>query len=133
MAVSKKGKRKITVNERTWFWWVGEADPECNSASTTVLTVISADSRFGIRFYLGQPSDKRFLIVLGPDFDGLPDAGGPWIRIRCPEWQSGPAITPVTVRKVIEWCTSSQRECIRVDCYGNVDDKFLIMMSISSH
>jgi hypothetical protein len=76
MAVSGKGRRKIVVGGRAYFWWVRDTDPEYNSASTSALMVVSSDGRFGVRFFLGQPPERRFLIVLGPQFEGIPEAGG---------------------------------------------------------
>jgi len=120
MTISKKGKRKIVVGGRSYLWWVGDRfDPEFNSGSCTALTVLSADGHFLVRFFLGQASERRFLIVLGPEFQGLPEAGGPWIRIRCPEWQGQPSsITPVDVRHLIEWCATADKELIRVNYLG---------------
>ena len=118
MAVSRKNRRKIVVGGRAYLWWLRDTDPEYNSASTTALMVVSADGRFGVRFFLGQPPNQRFLIVLGPEFEGLPDAGGPWVRVRCPEWQTRPEVTPVVVRRLIEWCTSPDRKLVRVNYLG---------------
>ncbi len=118
MAVSGKNRRKIVVGDRAYLWWVRDTDPEYNSPSTTALMVVSADGKFGVRFFLGQPPDRRFLIVLGPDFGGLPDAGGPWVRVRCPEFLTGSEVAPAVVRRLIEWCTSPDRELVRVNYLG---------------
>ncbi len=77
MAISGKNRRKIVVGGRAYLWWVVDTDPEYSSASCTALMVVSADGRFGVRYFLGQHSDRRYLIVLGPEFHGLPNAGGP--------------------------------------------------------
>src|SRR5215510_6547699 len=119
MAVSGKGRRKIVVGGRAYLWWVCDADPECNSASTSALMVVSAYGRFGVRFFLGQPPDRRFLIVLGREFEGLPDAGGPWVRVRCPEWLAGPDVTPAVVRQLIDWCTCPDRELVQLNYIGH--------------
>lgn len=121
MAVSGKRRRKLVVGGRAYLWWVRDADPEYNGPSTTALMVVSADGRFGVRFFIGQPPDRRFLIVLGPELEGLPDAGGPWVRVRCPEWSSGPDVTPSAVRRLIEWCMSPERELVRVNYLGYPD------------
>src|SRR3954464_1684563 len=107
MAVSGKNRRKLVVGGRAYLWWVRDADPEYNSPSTTSLMVVSADGRFGVRFFLGQPAERRFLLVLGPEFGGLQDAGCPWVRVRCPEWLTRAEVTPAAVRCLVEWCTSS--------------------------
>jgi hypothetical protein len=53
---------------------------------------VTSDGRFAVRFYLGQLPERRNLIVVGPEFEGLPDAGEPWIRVRCPEWVDQPSV-----------------------------------------
>jgi hypothetical protein len=118
MAVSKKGRRKFAVGDRLYVWWVCDMDPEYNYGSPLALTVVSDDSRFGVRFYLGQPPERRSLIILGREFEGLPDAGGRWIRVRCPEWQTGPSVKPSDVRRLVEWCASADRELVRVNYLG---------------
>jgi len=97
--MSKKTKRKIVVAGRSYLWWITDGlDPEFNSMSCVALTVASpcpnlasARGGFFVRFFLDQPPERRFLIVLGREFQGLPDAGGSSIRIRCPELQSQPS------------------------------------------
>jgi hypothetical protein len=118
MAVSGKGRRKIVVGGRAYIWWVRDNDPEFNAASTSALMVVSSEGRFGVRFFLGQPPERRFLIVLGPEFERIPDAGGPWIRVRCPDWQVGADVTPAIVRRLIEWCMSPDHEIVRVNYFG---------------
>jgi hypothetical protein len=122
MAVSKKGRRKIIVDGRRYVWWVCDMDPEYNS-STTALTIVSADGRFAVRFFLGQSPERRFLIVLGREFPGLPDAGGAWIRVRCPEWQAEFDVKPSDIRRLIEWCMSPDRELVRVNYRGYLWDQ----------
>jgi hypothetical protein len=119
MAVSKKGRRKLVMGDRLYLWWVCDSDPECNSASTLALNVASEDGRFFVRFYLSQPPERRYLIVRGREFEGLPDAGGCWIRVRYPEWQAGPSVTPADVRRLVEWCTSTDRALVRVNYLGH--------------
>jgi hypothetical protein len=122
MAVSKKGRRKIVVGGRPYLWWVQDADPEFNSASTTALSVVSEDGRFGVRFFLGQPDERRFLIVLGREFQGRSDAGGVWVRVRCPEFLTEKAATPAGVRRLIEWSMSPNQEFVRVNYLGYPGD-----------
>ena len=92
MGIAKKYRRKLVIGERLFLWWVREIQPE--DWLGPVLTVASDDKRFLVRYYLGQKEEQRFLVVLGPEFPGLPDAGGCWIRVLCPQWESGSSVQP---------------------------------------
>jgi hypothetical protein len=119
MAISKKGRRRITIGDRLYLWWVCDTDPEYGSGSCLALTVASEDGRFFVRYYLGQKPDRRYLIVQGQEFEGLPEAGSCWIRVQCPEWQAGSSVTPADVRRLVEWCASAGRPLIRVNYRGD--------------
>lgn len=118
MGILKKNRRRIVVGERLFLWWVGEIQPEDWIGSA--LTVASDDKRFLVRYYLGQKIDRRFLVVLGVEFPGLPDAGGSWIRVLCPQWESGPGVRPGNVRRLIDWCLFHDRPLIEVDWRGTL-------------
>lgn len=116
MAVRNKGRRKLMINNRQFVWWVGESN-ECGWVGD-VLTVTSHDRRFFVRFYLGQQPEQRFLVVEGREFAGLPDAGGSWLRVRCPEWSAGASVKPSDVRRLIEWSLTPDQQRVRVDHRG---------------
>jgi hypothetical protein len=118
MAISKKGRRGLTVDDRRFLWWVCESQPECWVGEA--LTVVSEDRRFYVSFYLGQKPQRRFLVVEGRDFAGLPDAGGCWIRVQCPEWQSAAGIRPSDVRRLIDWSMSPNEPRARMDYRGEL-------------
>jgi hypothetical protein len=63
MAVCKKGRRKLVVDDRLFVWWVCESEPDCWVGE--VLTVASEDRRFFVRYYLDQQPERRFLVVQG--------------------------------------------------------------------
>jgi hypothetical protein len=111
--VRKKGRRRIDVNGRLFFWYVCD-DPD---AADMVLHVISEDKGFIVQYHLEQ-SGEPLLIVLGHDFPGVPDAGGCWLRFRCPRRETSSVVTPGGVRRLIEWCLSANKELIEVDWRG---------------
>ncbi len=104
MGVSTKKRRKLTVNNRLYVWYVKEDYDFPNY----VLHVFSDDKQFIVHYHLRQSSDIRHIIVHGPDFPRVAGTGGVWRRFRCPEWgiENG-AVTPRTVRNLIDWCQSS--------------------------
>jgi hypothetical protein len=116
MAIRKRYRRKLVVGGRLFLWWVRETELE--EWFGNALTIVSEDKRFLVRYYLGQTGENRFLVVLGLEFPGLPDAGGRWIRLLCPQWESGPSIKPSDVRRLIEWCLFTDRPLIRLDWRG---------------
>ncbi|AFY44808.1 hypothetical protein [Nostoc sp. PCC 7107] len=114
MAVSTKNRRKIVINNRKFIWYVKD-DPD---SSDFVLHVISENKNFIVNYHLQQPKSTCYLIILGKEFPGLPDAGNKWIRVLCPQWEIDSIITPSSVRQLIEWCLFSERELIRVNWLG---------------
>jgi hypothetical protein len=113
MGVRKKGRRRIDVEGRPFLWYVCD-DPD---SADTVLHIISEDKGFIVQYHLGQTGEP-FLIVLGPDFPGVPDAGGCWLRFRCPRWETDSGVTPGGVRRLIDWCLSAHKELVEVDWRG---------------
>ncbi len=94
MTVSRKGKRSITVGARAFLWWVQEDDtPLYVESSGTTLHVVPAEGGNGFHFHLGQPDDRRYLIV----------HAGRWRRYRCPAFGLRTSITPSDVAALIGW------------------------------
>ena len=114
MSISTKNRRKLIFGEREFVWYVKED----SDSADMVLHVASRDKQFIVLYHLRQPSETRFLTVLGKRFSGLPDAGGVWIRVLCPEFETNFIVTPRNVRDLIEWCLSDKRELVRVDWLG---------------
>lgn len=114
MAITAKHRRKIVIAGRIYAWYVWHDD----DSSDQVLSILSEDKRFIVKFHLGQPNDRAFLIVLGPEFEGVENTGRTWRRFRCPQWDDKTAITPATVRRIVEWSLSPKSSLTEVDCYG---------------
>jgi hypothetical protein len=104
----------LIINGREFIWYVKD-DPD---SADMVLHVAAQDKIFMVNYHLAQPVNTRYLIVLGKEFPGLPDAGGCWIRVLCPEWETDSIVTPASVRRLIEWCLSEKCELIRVNHMG---------------
>ncbi|QDE93837.1 hypothetical protein BHS06_35355 [Myxococcus xanthus] len=116
MGVLTKGRRKLHREDRLFIWWVDAADgPE------KVLHVIADDKRFHVLYPLEQPTEEGFLAVLGREFPGLPDAGGCWIRVRVPAWDST-AVGPGFVRRLIDWALTPDKPLLRVDWRGKPEE-----------
>ncbi len=114
MGVRTKWRRRIRVGDRLFIWYVCED----YDSPDMVLQVVSEDKKFIVRYHLGQ-ADDPFLIVIGAEFTGVPDAGGIWRRFLCPRWESNSKVTPASVRSLIEWCLSSDKPLREVDWRGH--------------
>jgi hypothetical protein len=110
VAVSKKNRRRIEVAGRPFVWYVCED----RDWPGLVLHVISEDQRFVVTYRLAQRGEP-FLIVLGREFPGVPDAGCAWRRFRCPAWEVDGVVTPGGVRRLIEWCLAADKPLVEVD------------------
>jgi hypothetical protein len=125
MAVAPKGKRKILVGGRDFYWSVKD-DPDSPSPK---LSVLSPDKRFIVQYTLGQAQahstgweeqwQPPFVEVLGSEFGGL-ERAGVWRRLRTPTWGDDTAVTPAFVHRLIEWCLDPEKEVVRVDWRGRM-------------
>lgn len=113
MTVSTKRRRKIQIGDRGFIWWIA---PDLDS-SDLLLHLCSTDRHLLVRYVLGQPADRRQVVVIGPEFPPLRDAGSSWIRLGTPVW-SDAVVTPGLVRQIIEWCLNASKEVSRVNPWG---------------
>ncbi|WP_237077871.1 hypothetical protein [Myxococcus xanthus] len=117
MAVLTKGRRKLHREDRLFIWWVAPMD----DGPGNHLHVIADDKRFHVTYALEQPREEGFLVVLGREFPGLPDAGGRWIRVRTPDWDST-SVGPGFVRRLIDWALTPDKPLLRVDWRGKPNE-----------
>lgn len=82
------------------------------------LAVVSADKSFFVRYAIHQPTESRYLTVLGREFPGLPEKRRSWSRVRSPQFTSGDTVTPSDVRRLIEWSLDVKQELVQVDSLG---------------
>jgi hypothetical protein len=74
MAISAKYRRHIQVAGSQYLWWVTEM-LEDDFLGSLAATVASEDRQLLVRYGLSQVDDRRFIVVLGPSFRGLPGLG----------------------------------------------------------
>lgn len=119
MAISKKGKRKLIVKDREFYWYMKLTDDWMYSYSIPQLHVLSADKKFLISYQPGQQNENPFLIIKGRGFKGVKDSGGSWIRVKTPKWNDE-QITPGFVAELIAWCYNEDKEIVLVDYLGKI-------------
>lgn len=117
--MARKSKRKIVVNERNFQWYVAEElDGVAYLEADTILTILSDDKRFIIKYPFSQSGNNNFLVVIGKEFGGNGSFGKSWQRVISPVWEKGKSMTPGIVREIIEW-SLSEKTCFFVDFLGN--------------
>lgn len=98
MTISRKNRRRIVVGVTEYLWYVA---PDHDAFDGPVLTVVSTDRKFFVRYPLLQSDNTRHVVVLGSRFRGL-QTGGPWRRFRCPSFGTLETVAPHDVRLLIE-------------------------------
>lgn len=111
MAVSSKGKRKVTVLGRQYFWYVEDAKPSHVPEEGFVsvgeparyLHIFSNNKRFIVHYRLPHADDGHAMLeVEGPDFPRAPESR----VIEVPRWRHDTKRYPTAdfVRRLIGWC-----------------------------
>jgi hypothetical protein len=117
MAISAKYRRHIQVAGSQYLWWVTEM-LEDDFLGSLAATVASEDRQLLVRYGLSQVDDRRFIVVLGPSFRGLPGLGGPWRRFRCPQFGTVDRFAPRDVANLIAWCREFGEPATEVNYMG---------------
>ena len=115
MAISTAKRRRMTVDDQTYVWWVVDDEEACGKS---VLTVASPDKQFLVKFQLVQAEARRHVVVLGRRFRSRTDCGGCWRRFRCPQFGTGDSVTPKDVAALVRWCNLDANGVIEVDWQG---------------
>lgn len=111
MAISSKGKRKVNVQGRQYFWYVAETDghavPEEGFVRENVparyLHIFSSNKKLIVHYRMPQPGDQTGLLIIeGPEFPRSPGAK----QVEVPRWRhdTKPYPTADFVRRLIGWC-----------------------------
>jgi hypothetical protein len=96
MAISGKGKRRITVNERAYLW---HAFDEYNQGwfDGVQVSVGAVDQELFLRYGLQQPNESRNALISR-------GRGAPNVRAACPRFEGDDGVlTPKGVRDLIIW------------------------------
>src|SRR5690349_10226198 len=79
MAVSRKGRRKISVDGAEYVWWIVPQYDEWGDA----LHVVGEARELHLVYALEQSDERRFVTVLGRAFRGHARFGDVHRRFRC--------------------------------------------------
>ncbi|MNK02262.1 hypothetical protein D3C87_200820 [compost metagenome] len=126
MAISKKGKRKIIVDGKTYFWWVYDEVDQTSFDGEQIKLVAEDQSHFLL--YGLQQQDGNRMVVICPGKDG---AG---IAMECPKFENEYGIiTPAGIRKLIDWCKAEPGETNIRRIYENGELKSYLMLQSQTH
>ena len=103
MSISPRNKRRITVSNRLYFWWVfNEVDQTAFDGNQ--IKLVAEDQSHYIKYGLEQSNSDRNAVISLRNEVAL-------IAIACPKFEDDNGIiTPGGIRKLIEWCTTRQDE-----------------------
>jgi hypothetical protein len=96
MAISVKGKRRISVNERVYLWHVFDEHDQGMFDGVQVW-VAAMDQQLFLRYGLQQPTDSRTALICR-------GRGAPNVRAACPRFEGEDGIlSSQGVRDLIVW------------------------------
>lgn len=99
MAIAKKGKRKIIVQDMEFYWW---ADGDFDSSQGHILqvTVVSEDKQFLIKYH----NDKNcsFIQFIHSQFIQRDLTQNRYLT--CPQFGTNTLCNPKDVSELIKWC-----------------------------
>lgn len=106
MAVSKRGKTRIVVDQETYYWSV----PHDPGDDWPTLVVVSPDKSLSFHYPIDEWTHQRFMTALAEQ-QLVPPV--PSIRTGQPSDTRNAefSITPGFVRELIQWCLAA--ECPR--------------------
>lgn len=108
MPATHKKRRKIIVEGRLFLWSLHDED-------VNLLHVVSDDKRLNLRYgwQHSLPPAERYVDVMGPGFNGLPEGLHGWIRVRAPDWTgANHEGSPRFVRTLILWALQPKPEVV---------------------
>lgn len=96
MAISAKGKRRISVNGRAYLWHIFD-EYDQGAFDGVQIMVAAVDKALFLRYGLHQPDTSRTALI-------LPGPGAPTMRAACPRFEGEDQVmTPRGVCKLIDW------------------------------
>ena len=118
MAISKKGRRLITVDGERYLWWVKTEDDHPVLAGHPVVTAASEDGALLVQYHLEQTDQTRYLTVIGRRFRDGYQYIGRHRRFRCPRFEEDRSVTPSLVAHLLRWCGDTDDVLVEVDYRG---------------
>lgn len=111
MAISTKGKRKITVNEKKYFWWIFDEFDQTEFDGLQIK-IISENQNGYIKYGLQQFDNNNRYVSIGLKNHKYK------IHTLSPKFEDeNGIIKPSNIEKLIKWSLSENEKTIS-HCYG---------------
>ncbi len=117
MVAETKRRRRIIVDEDVYLWHIQKSsDPGGPIYWYYQVRIITEDRGGNIIYPLLSKGESPFVVLYGKRFEHLLDSTGQSILFRCPRFERDDgAITPQSVKDLIQWCLSDGEPRIWVD------------------
>ncbi len=103
MAISKKGKRKITIDSKGYFWWIFDEYDQTEFDGIQIKIVTENQSGY-LKYGLEQNNDERYLVFALREDEY-------YLHTYCPKFENDAGIiTPSGIEKLIKWTLNFPKE-----------------------
>ncbi len=124
MAIRKKGKRTITVDEQFYYWW-GFNEQDQTAFDGNQIKIVPKNQSSLIHYGLQQTDIKRSILLV------LKDEGRIWMK--APKFENdNEIITSKGISEIIKWVKKQiAKPAIQVPIFdsGKIEDKTLIVVN----
>lgn len=124
MAISKKGKRTITVDEQFYYWW-GFNEQDQTAFDGNQIKIVPKNQNFLIHYGLQQTEIKRSILLV------LRDERRIWLK--APKFENdNEIITSKGISEIIKWVKKQiAKPSTQVPIFdsGKMEDKTLIVVN----
>ncbi|BDD10829.1 hypothetical protein FUAX_32610 [Fulvitalea axinellae] len=115
MAISKKNKSRIRINDNEYLWWVFEEQDQTEFDGFQVKVVCSNQTHF-LKYGLQQPESNRKVVLALRDYTKLVHLSSP------PKFENGNGIiTKSGIYRMLKWCKNNDRQ-IQYALHGHNND-----------
>jgi hypothetical protein len=115
MSISSKNKRRVSVGNKEYLWWVFDEYDQTEFDGIQVKAVCSDQTHF-IKYGLQQEPDDRKLVLAWENYNRLVHLSSP------PVFEDNEGIISTAgIKEMIRWC-KKERHQIQYSCDGNKND-----------
>lgn len=115
MSISSKNKRRVSVDNKEYLWWVFDEYDQTEFDGIQVKAVCSDQTHF-IKYGLQQEPDDRKLVLALENYTKLVHLSSP------PVFEDNEGIISTAgIKKMIQWCKKEGHR-IQYSCDGNKND-----------
>ena len=119
MALSNKGKRTVTVDQVTFFWWIEDDGGYAELGSSKTLQIVAGKKDLAVAYPLYQSAEHNLIVLQELIVNEQRLVDDIYRYVECPAWEMNKPITSAIVRKVIKWC-KNQQTFVDLDYLGNL-------------